>query len=99
MRGEQQGCSAALQFGAHLPDALATLGIDADGGLVQEDDGWFVQDAARNVQPAFHAAGTVMGSRLTRRPATNSSAKVRLASNTSSIASAKFSRASAKVAP
>ncbi len=49
---------AALAVEAHnrLKDIVARLGVDADGGLVQEEEAWLVEEAGGDVHAALHAA-------------------------------------------
>ena len=45
----------------HLEDAVARLGIDADGGLVHEHQARMVDEAGSHVEASLHAAGECAG--------------------------------------
>jgi hypothetical protein len=51
--GETVGVEAADSF----EDVVARLGVDADGGLVEEEEAGAVDEGGAEVQPALHAAG------------------------------------------
>ena len=55
MRAVEDGGTARGECGYRLEQALARLGIDADGGLVEEQHARAVEDAAAEVQAAPHA--------------------------------------------
>ena len=57
VRAVEDGGARPRQRRDRREDALAGLGIDADGGLVEQEDARLVQDAAGEVEPPAHAAG------------------------------------------
>ena len=54
--GVEQRLAAAFQLLEILEDGIARLGVNADGGLVEQNQLRIVQQRAGNIQPAFHAA-------------------------------------------
>ncbi len=58
MRGDEDGeVALALEAGEHFPDGDARDGVEAGGGLVEEEDFWLVDQPAGDFQPPPHAAG------------------------------------------
>ena len=64
--GEEDGCAVGDEFADDLPHVVAAAGVQAGGGLVEEDDPGVADQRHREVQAALHAAG-VGGGRLLRR--------------------------------
>src|SRR5262245_54361920 len=62
LRGEQDGGAAAGEVADRLPHIEATLRIEPDRRLVEEDHWWAPDQAHREVEPATHAA------RVSRHP-------------------------------
>ena len=56
-RVEDGDAVLAVQLTDALEDVVAGLGIDADGGLVEEEDAGFVEQADGEIGAARHAAG------------------------------------------
>src|SRR5262249_36113924 len=48
------------QLVEHLPNTFPALRVHADGRFIKQDDLWLMQDAASNVESAFHAAGETL---------------------------------------
>src|ERR1035438_6596284 len=58
MRGDQDGEVAfALEAGEHVPDGHARYGVQTGGRLIEEEDLRLMDQPARDLQPAPHAAG------------------------------------------
>jgi hypothetical protein len=45
----------------HIEDTLSALGVDTDGGFIEEEDSWCVHNTACDIHTAFHAAGELGG--------------------------------------
>ena len=58
VRGEEHGHALGLVDLLHMrPELVAALGIEAQRGLVEEENARRMQKAARDLQPPLHAAG------------------------------------------
>ncbi len=55
--GEEDGGAAAHEVSDDLPEVEATAGVEAGGGLVEEQDLGFGDEAGGYVQAPAHAAG------------------------------------------
>ena len=65
MRGDEHGeVARGLELVQHLPDRDARDGIEAGGGFVEKEDAWIVHQAARDFEPAPHAARKRLGLRV-----------------------------------
>ena len=65
--GQEQGRALlAAQAAEVLPDRAAVLHVEPDGGLIQQQDGGPVQDAAGDVEGAPHPARERSGARVAR---------------------------------
>jgi hypothetical protein len=64
VRGQEHGLPGGRQRGDRRAQLARADRIDADRGLVEEDDGWVVQEAARDVQPLAHAARVALDALL-----------------------------------
>jgi hypothetical protein len=48
------------QFFDHFEDVIARLRIDADGGLIHQDQFGMVDEAGGHVEAALHASGEIL---------------------------------------
>ena len=55
------GGAALVEAPDALKDGAAGLGVDGDGGLVEDDELGGVGDAAGDIEPAQQAAGELLG--------------------------------------
>ena len=61
VRGEKDGDALGLVEVLDVrPELVAALGIEAERGLVEEENFRSVQEAARDFEPALHAAGELL---------------------------------------
>jgi hypothetical protein len=57
--GDNQGRPLPGQGGEVFPEGDPQLGVEADGGFVEEEQGWIVDDGAGQAGPLLHAAAQV----------------------------------------
>src|SRR5690606_41448973 len=65
--GEQQGAAPVDQLADHGPQVDAAAGVEAGGGLVEEQHRRFGHQRARQVEPAAHAARVGLEDRKSTR--------------------------------
>ena len=57
MRADEDGVAGGGKLVDQIPEGAARDGVDAGGGLVQKQNGRFMQDGAAQRQPLLPAAG------------------------------------------
>lgn len=54
---KQDGCPQTVQFIEHIEDPLTALGIDTDGGFIEQQKSGLVHHSASDVDASFHPPG------------------------------------------
>jgi hypothetical protein len=59
MRGVDKRHTLRPEVLDHLEDAIAGLGIDADGRFVHQDKFWLVNKTGRHIEASLHTSGKI----------------------------------------